>query len=260
MAAAWSFAPSAAAAACMWCRSSAVRSSRLPASAITPGGHPTAHASSFNAPISRAASSGREEIYTVTLDGRPPQKMLSAFLNEFGSFKTAWHPDSKRISVWGNHLKEGLTFWTVPLDGVRRPGEIGAGAACPRTLQRRPRSALPTRTICRSRSSGLHPATRFTSREFRRGVRNIWKVEVDASTLQWRLGPQSADHRRRCERRHLAQPGRSEAGIRRARRPDSPLVLPHRCGVGACRSTRVSRSPRQRSMRCRPSSRGTARN
>jgi DNA-binding winged helix-turn-helix (wHTH) protein len=47
---------------------------------------------------------GAKELYTVALDGRPPRKMLSAFLNEFGSFRTAWHPDSKRISVWGNHL------------------------------------------------------------------------------------------------------------------------------------------------------------
>ena len=29
----------------------------------------------------------------------------------------AWHPDGKRISVWGEHKERGRGFWTMPLVG-----------------------------------------------------------------------------------------------------------------------------------------------
>ena len=132
---------------------------------------------------------GAKELYTVALDGRAPRKMLSAFLNEFGSFRTAWHPDSKRISVWGNHLKEGLTFWTVPLDGSGAPVKSErAPVVRERFKEASVRFAdaddLPLSFLWSPSGDALY----FEGNS--RGVRNIWKVEVDPSTLQWRLGPQ----------------------------------------------------------------------
>ena len=132
---------------------------------------------------------GAREIYTVTLDGRPPQKMLSAFLNEFGSFNTAWYPDSRRISVWGNHLKEGLTFWTVPLDASGPP--VKSELAAPvrerfskASLRFTNADDLPLSFLWSPSGDALY----FEG--ISRGVRNIWKVEVDPATLQWRQGPQ----------------------------------------------------------------------
>jgi Tol biopolymer transport system component/DNA-binding winged helix-turn-helix (wHTH) protein len=132
---------------------------------------------------------GAKELYTVALDDRAPRKMLSAFLNEFGSFRTAWHPDSKRISVWGNHLKEGLTFWTVPLDGSGAPVK---SALAPVVRERFKKASvrfadaddLPLSFLWSPSGDALY----FEGNS--RGVRNIWKVEVEASTLQWRLGPE----------------------------------------------------------------------
>jgi Tol biopolymer transport system component/DNA-binding winged helix-turn-helix (wHTH) protein len=132
---------------------------------------------------------GAKELYTVALDARTPRKMLSAFLNEFGSFRTAWHPDSKRISVWGNHLKEGLTFWTAPLDGSTAPvkSEL-APVVRDRFKKASVRFAdaddLPLSFLWSPSGDALY----FEGNS--RGVRNIWKVEVEASTLQWRLGPE----------------------------------------------------------------------
>jgi Tol biopolymer transport system component/DNA-binding winged helix-turn-helix (wHTH) protein len=132
---------------------------------------------------------GAKELYTVALDDRTPRKILSAFLNEFGSFRTAWHPDSKRISVWGNHLKEGLTFWTAPLDGSTAPvkSEL-APAVRERFKKASVRFAdaddLPLSFLWSPSGDALY----FEGNS--RGVRNIWKVEVEASTLQWRLGPE----------------------------------------------------------------------
>ena len=131
---------------------------------------------------------GAKELYTVAPGDRTPRKVLSAFLNEFGSFRTAWHRDSKRISVWGNHLKDGRTFWTVPLDGSGAPvkSEL-APVVRERFKEAKVRFAdgddLPLSFVWSPSGDALY--FEGTSR----GVRNIWKVEVEASTLQWRLGP-----------------------------------------------------------------------
>ena len=131
---------------------------------------------------------GARELYTVALDGRPPQKMLSTFLDEFGEFSTAWHPDSKRISVWGIHQDDGLSFWTVPLDGSGPPVK---SELAPAVRERFAEAAvrftdaddLPLSFLWSPSGDALY----FEG--LSRGVRNIWKVEVDASTLQWRGGP-----------------------------------------------------------------------
>ena len=131
---------------------------------------------------------GAREIYTVALDGRPPQKKLSAFLNEFGSFSIAWHPDSRRISVWGDHLDGGLTFWTAPLEGTGAPvkSELAPSVrerSADASVRFTDADDLPLAFLWSPSGDALY----FEG--ISRGVRNIWKVEVEASTLQWRLGP-----------------------------------------------------------------------
>src|SRR5262249_57265696 len=64
---------------------------------------------------------GSMALFSVSPDGRPPKKVLPAFLDQFVSYTAAWHPDSRRISVWGVHARDGLTFWTAPLDGRDPP-------------------------------------------------------------------------------------------------------------------------------------------
>ena len=131
---------------------------------------------------------GAREIYTVALDGRPPRQMLSTFLNEFGAFSTAWHPDSKRISVWGIHLNEGLTFWTVPLDGSGAPlkselATVVRDRFAEASVRFSDADDLPLSFLWSPSGDALY----FEG--LSRGVRNIWKVEVEASTLRWRMGP-----------------------------------------------------------------------
>src|SRR5262245_46238708 len=61
-----------------------------------------------------------KKVYVVALDGEAPQGVQSDFLNGFlfgGVRGVAWHPDGKRISVWGDHGKLGLGFWTMALTG-----------------------------------------------------------------------------------------------------------------------------------------------
>ena len=53
----------------------------------------------------------------VGFDEQLPHEVLSDFLTGFSVLYVAWYPDGQRLSIWGNHLKQGWSFWTVPLTG-----------------------------------------------------------------------------------------------------------------------------------------------
>ena len=60
------------------------------------------------------------KLYVVTLEGKPPRQILTEFPSEFVTYlRVAWHPDGKRISLWGSHRKLGSSFWTAALAGGR---------------------------------------------------------------------------------------------------------------------------------------------
>ena len=57
-------------------------------------------------------------IYVAGLDGKPPRPVRPDVLGEFSALHAAWHPDGRRISIWGTSgKKDDLRFLTVPLDG-----------------------------------------------------------------------------------------------------------------------------------------------
>ena len=60
--------------------------------------------------------------YVVGLDGQPPRPLRPDVLGRFGSAHAAWHPDGRRISIWGTIRDGDVTFLTVPL-------EAGSGTA-----------------------------------------------------------------------------------------------------------------------------------
>ena len=73
-------------------------------------------------------------IYVVGLDGKPPRPVRPDVLGQFSSLHAAWHPDGRRISIWGTTRQGEVTFLTVPLDGgsATTPRDVGAGPAGPR--------------------------------------------------------------------------------------------------------------------------------
>jgi serine/threonine protein kinase len=63
-------------------------------------------------------------LYTVGLDGRPPQQVLQSFFKELdrgigGMRDWNWHPDSHHVSVLGIVPGRGFGVYTVPLSGGR---------------------------------------------------------------------------------------------------------------------------------------------
>lgn len=128
------------------------------------------------------------EVYVVSLDGRPPRQILPAFFAHFGTFTTGWHPDSKRVSVWGSHVNEGLTFWTAALDGSPAVESVVADTVRQRLSESAVRFTDADNAPLPFLWSRSGDALYFEGSSH--GVRNVWKVGVNESTLEWRRGPE----------------------------------------------------------------------
>jgi Tol biopolymer transport system component/DNA-binding winged helix-turn-helix (wHTH) protein len=131
---------------------------------------------------------GAREVFVVNLDGTPARNVRSDVVREFSSFQTAWHPDGRRISIWGTHRTEGLSFWTVPLDeGAPVRSEISEGVQT-RLKESAVSFSNPDRIPVAFRWSPSGDALFFEGRS--EGVLNLWKINVDPKTLEWREGPE----------------------------------------------------------------------
>lgn len=124
--------------------------------------------------------------YVVGFDGDAPREVLADFVSHqhLQAISAAWHPDGKRISIWGWDRGSEPTlrsFWTVSLAGgaavrseiapeiVRRLGGVSAGRY----------EAAPDFKFSWSPSGNAI----YFERTFRSAV-NLWKMTVDPGTLQ----------------------------------------------------------------------------
>jgi Tol biopolymer transport system component len=120
-------------------------------------------------------------LFVVGPEGSPPQRIAadgSPRLRE--PFNIGWHPDSRRVSMYGQDPEHGWSFWTVPLDGG--PG-IRSGIS-PDVAQRLNETSL--------RLGGFVWAPAgdtlyFEGRSER--TQNVWRIRVNARTLEWIAGP-----------------------------------------------------------------------
>lgn len=139
----------------------------------------------FYGSIAGPTSAVRPSIHVVSLDGEPPREVLNEFLSNFtGSFTgitVTWHPDGQRLSVWGSHVKLGLGFWTVPLAG-------GAPVKSEQTAEVQQRTKEASLEFS---DFVWAPSGRALYLEgISKGVKNLWKVQVDPQTLRWVSGPE----------------------------------------------------------------------
>jgi Tol biopolymer transport system component/DNA-binding winged helix-turn-helix (wHTH) protein len=121
------------------------------------------------------------DLYFVRLDGVSPTLVPGAVLSNVpGRCRVAWHPDGRRISVYGRHEAEGSTLLTIPLSGG------------PRIL-----SHISSSVEERLREAGLRlgsfvwaprgDALYFEGRSDR--TQNLWRIRVNPRTLEWIAGP-----------------------------------------------------------------------
>lgn len=123
----------------------------------------------------------RSKLYVARADGGQLRQVLEEFLDEFSSYRAAWHPDGRRISVYGTHRRDRVSFWTVDLDG-RSPIR---SAVSPEVAARMKKTGV---TLSEFTWSPLGDALYFEGRS--EEAVNIWRVGVDPDTLQWREGPE----------------------------------------------------------------------
>jgi len=118
-------------------------------------------------------------IYVVGLDGEPPRPVRPEVLGQFSFLNAAWHPDGRRVSIWGTNEKGQMKFLTVPLEtGSATAPEVAAEVHWDLA------TVSPSRFVwARSR--------RYIYFEGRGGdTRNVWRVTVDPVTEKWSYGPE----------------------------------------------------------------------
>jgi DNA-binding winged helix-turn-helix (wHTH) protein len=70
---------------------------------------------------SRILFAHAHSLFLVGLDGAAPIAVCGSELAPLaGRFRVGWHPDGRRVSVYGNDRTYGWSFWTMPLDGGSR--------------------------------------------------------------------------------------------------------------------------------------------
>ena len=124
-----------------------------------------------------------KKAYIASLDGESPHEVQSEFLSQFIYFGVrcmAWHPDGQRISVWGEHSKDRLGFWTMPLTGgAPLKSEI------PAEIEKLLNDAISLEKF------QWAPSGQYLYFEGKnKSVRNLWRVMVDPQTLRWVTGPE----------------------------------------------------------------------
>ena len=118
-------------------------------------------------------------LYVVGLDGRPPRPVRPDVLEQFRTLQAAWHPDGRRVSIWGTTRDGTPTFSTVPLDSGRARAATIAG-----DVQQGLATLSPGRFV-------WAPSRRYIYFEARTGdTQNIWRVTVDPESGDWTAGPE----------------------------------------------------------------------
>jgi Tol biopolymer transport system component len=122
-------------------------------------------------------------LYVVGLDGKPPRELLPTFIRQFSFpyLRAAWHPDRRRISIWGRHREAGWSLWTVPITGG-----TPVKSALSTEVERQIKEAAVTFSDFRWAPSG--DVLYFVG--VSRGVTNLWKIAIEPQSLRWNAGPE----------------------------------------------------------------------
>ena len=122
---------------------------------------------------------GLPVLYVVGLDGRPARLLRPDVLGQFRSLQAAWHPDGRRVSVWGTDDRVGVRFLHVPL-GSGDITTLGIAETVRRNL-----AGVDAGRFTWARSG------KYLYFEGRVGeTRNIWRITTDPSRDKLLEGPE----------------------------------------------------------------------
>jgi Tol biopolymer transport system component len=119
-------------------------------------------------------------VHLLDPNGGPPQRILEAELAQFSNVgRIMWHPDGRRISFYAMKGGEGA-FWTQPIAGGPPVAAIVSD-----DVER----AAKEQGVTIVNARWAPAANALYIEGMSRGVRNLWRVDVDPVTLQWIGGP-----------------------------------------------------------------------
>ncbi len=125
-----------------------------------------------------------DRFYVVDLNGSAPREILAEFFtrNKLWAHSAAWHPDGKRISIWGWNPTARPNFWTVSLAGdVAVKSEIAPEMV--RQLEEVSGASESVWAIDIQFSWAPSGKAIYFERSFR-GAKNLWKMTVDPNTFK----------------------------------------------------------------------------
>jgi len=126
------------------------------------------------------------DFYVVAQDGKPPRRILETAAGGLASGFAVWHPDGVRITVWMGTGRD-LRLATVRLD----TGAVAYSDVDPAVKRRIRQNALEF-VDADTQPLPFHWAPTGDAlylEGMSQGVRNLWRIAVDPSTLRWIGGP-----------------------------------------------------------------------
>lgn len=145
---------------------------------------PTGHLILFS---NASVRNGARKLYVIAPAGGTPREVAADAIEPliasiwYSAIEAAWHPDGDRISVWGTLPSGRPRFVTVPISG----GAPIVSLVSDDILADIDAQQLRLQRFAWARSG------RFIYFEGESAeTRNVWRVDVDASTLRWKHAPQ----------------------------------------------------------------------
>jgi eukaryotic-like serine/threonine-protein kinase len=130
---------------------------------------------------------GTRGLSVVTPDGKTRRPVLTALVEAFtaqspgASIHAAWHPDGRRISVWGRHPISGWSFVTAPIDAGPQVRSVVS-----EEVGRQIEAAAVTLGSFVWARSGRALYFEGVAQQ----TRNAWRVDVEPDTIAWLRGPE----------------------------------------------------------------------
>ena len=130
---------------------------------------------------SRMLFTEARDLFVTGLDGAAPTRVAVAErASLIGRFRAGWHPDGRRVSVYGNDRQHGWSFWTMALDGGQ-------------SVRSRPSESVARRLREMGVRLGGFVWARGGDTLYFEGrsdeTSNLWRVRVNPATLEWMGGP-----------------------------------------------------------------------
>ena len=119
-------------------------------------------------------------VYLLDPNGGPPRRVLDAELAQFTNVgRIMWHPDGQRISFPATKGSE-TSFWTQPIAG---------GPAVAAQVADDVQRAFKDQGVAIVNGRWAPAGDALYIEGMSRGIRNLWRVDVDPVTLRWIGGP-----------------------------------------------------------------------